>query len=497
MRKRSTILRSAISRNRRKRRGIGTVIGTLFFVLIVIIVLGIFVSIFNSFQNYVSVFESYTNQAQQNQQTEFSISSVNFVVPTPTLTGPNALSTSTAASATQYSSEGKVIFAQGLWWSFYSSGAAIVYRTSANGIAWSAATTVTSSSVSTVGYTFSIWLSGTTIYYALANQLNSKSFLWRYGTLNVGGTITWTISETSVSTTAKSSNYISITTDNSGNVWVAFPNTSGNVEVWEYKAGSWSSTDTVAGAVAMILPVTSGVVLIYGTGTTTTNVVSIITSATGSSWSGVVSPASDYALLLSSAYSSGNTVYFAGLASGGSGSGTGTVDFWSFTYGNAATSSQIVVQASVQTWYTSIASAISSTSLIFYGAGTNLYYSYSTDQGAVWSSQQTISTTETSLTGIASSNTGGGILWTSGSSSPYNVRFAFISASSSWQVTSTFQDSSSFAIHFISLYLYDVNTTSLVSHWDTNSSAPGVAGLFDQWAGAGQTISVTLTYNWT
>ena len=299
-----------MTRKKASKRGIGTIVGTMFFIIIVIMVMTILVSVFSSFSNYVQVFESYDQQIQQNHETSFSISSLNFVTPPLTSSSPVTVGTSTNQQANAYSNENKLLYAQGLWWLFYSSGSAIVCRTSANGLSWSAPVTVTTSATSSVGYTFSIWLSGTTIYYALSNNQVSGSFLWRYGTLNSGGTISWSIPESSVSlpNPARANNYISIVTDNSGNVWVALADNRGSVEVFSNLGGTWNRVNIVTGTVPILVPVTSGIVLIYGSGTTTTGTVYITTTVSGSSWTTSISPPSQYALLYCSAFSVGNLV---------------------------------------------------------------------------------------------------------------------------------------------------------------------------------------------
>ena len=499
-----------ITGRRGRRKGIGSIIGTLFFVLIAIIVLGIFITIFNSFSSYVQTFEGYSQQSQLNQETDFSLTSMNFAVPNPTLTGPSTVSTTTTQSAVEYSPQNKLIYADGLWWVFFSTGSGISYETSSTGTSWSAATSVTTSATSTTGMTFSIWLSGTTLYYVLSNAGSTSSFRWRYGTISASGTISWTISETAVTTAHTAEEYDAITVDGSGNVWVAlltYKSSSSTyyLEVWKYSGGTWTSEDAISGATVTsgtmpdLEPVTSGIVLIYGEAGSTTNTVTILTTATGATWSTAVSPASYYAMFYSSAISVGNTIYFVGLASGSTGSSSGTVDFWSFTYGASSTSAQTVISSTSAGWYTSIAQANSNTFIIYYGSGVDMYYVFSTDGMTNWSSQQTISTGESSLVGISSSNTGGGLVWVSGSSSPYNVRFAAVTASTQWQVTPTFQNNSPFAVQLVSFYLVDTTQNLLVAHWDVNSSGTDVTGLFSQWVGAGQSVSTTLTMSstWT
>ncbi len=132
----------------------------------------------------------------------------------------------------------------------------------------------------------------------------------------------------------------------------------------------------------------------------------------------------------------------------------------------------------------------SKTLLVFYGSGTTLYEESSTNYGVSWSSAQTVSSSETSITGITSAETSAGVLWTSGSSSPYNVRFAALPALSA-------VSSSPFTVHLISLYVLDTTTNTLI-HYDTNSSGTGVTGSFDYEIAAGETMSIPLSnFAWT
>ena len=399
-------------------------------------------------------------------------------------------------TANGYSFQDKLEYSQGFWWIFYSDGTNIVYVSSPDGTTWTTPTTVTSSPDATNGYDFSIWVSGTTIYYILTSKGVSSSFLWRYGTLQSTGTIGWSIAETSVSTTNVVYSCDSIITDSSGNVWASVSTSGGfntHIEVWKYSASAWSKIDDLstfpADEVSILEPLTSGVALIYGEGGVTAPV-NIITSATGSSWTSPVSPASDYLLDSSAATEISNTVYFVGLASPSAGVTTGTVNIWSFAYGSSSTSLETKLQGTSSTWSASISSEPSKTLLIFYGAGTSLYALSSLNFGVSWSATSTVSSSETSATEIIAGDGGDGVMWLSGSSSPYNVRFA------SYSLLETV-NSSPFAVHMISLYILNTASESLV-HFDANSSATGVSGLFDQEIGAGEMMTVPIgTFSWT
>ncbi len=325
-----------------------------------------------------------------------------------------------------------------------------------------------------------------------------SSFVWRYGTLNSGGTISWSISQSSITTTGTTDYYSSIIADTSGNVWVAVNSIEGSnnnhIEVWEHLsgagAGSWNKITDISSlpsdATPILVPLSSGgVALIYGTGGKT-GPVFIVTSTTG--WSTSVSPASNYAMFDSSAVAIGNTIYFAGLASSATGSTTGTVNFWSFTRGQLATSGETVLQGTSNSWSVAL-SEVSTTLIVFYGSGSNLYYISSQNLGSSFSTSQAISSSETSLTGLNSGYSSFGLSWTSGTASPFNVRFASLGVL-------TVSNNSPFAIQVVSLYIYNPATTALV-HFDANASAQGVSGQFDYWIGSARSINVPLTFSWS
>ena len=399
------------------------------------------------------------------------------------------------SSATSYSFERKLVYSQSLWWAFFSDGTNMVLETSADGSIWSNATIISTSSATTSGYDFSIWQSGNTIYYVLADSGASNSFLWRYGTMLSSGSITWSIPETTVTTTNRVYSFNSIVTDASGNVWVALNTNDGtntHISVWKYAGGSWSKVDDVSpvatDTVPILVPISGGVALIYGSGGTT-QTVKVTASATGSIWSTAVSPASYYKMDYSSATSIGNTLYFVGLASASTGAVSGTVKFWSFTFGAGQTSPETQLNATVSPWLTSISEEASRTLIVFYGSGSNIYDLYSVNAGATWYPRTTISSTESSITGLTSIYAGTGVIWTSGTAVPFNVRFADLPSV-------TISNNSPFPVHMISLYIYNPNTNAVV-HFDTNTSATGVTGSFDYWLGAGETVSVPLpSYTW-
>ncbi|MGI0080398.1 MAG: hypothetical protein ACRECH_12330, partial [Nitrososphaerales archaeon] len=194
-----------------------------------------------------------------------------------------------------------------------------------------------------------------------------------------------------------------------------------------------------------------------------------------------------YALFDSSATAIGNTVYFAGLASSSTGATTGTVNSWNFVNGGSSTSAETTLQSSVSSWVASISQS-SNTLLVFYASGASVYVVYSTNSGVSWGLTQTLSGNESAVTGLTSTYTGGGVIWTSGVSNPFSIRFASVSILS-------ITNNSPFSVHLVSLYIFASSINTLV-HFDIDSSASGVSGVFDYWLGAGETMSIPLSFVW-
>jgi hypothetical protein len=482
---------------RNTRKGVSTIIGTLFFVIIVFSTIVFFIVMFDSFNNYATTVKAINQQQIANSETHISISNFTF----GSSSGISSPGTTSASTSTSNSAERKILFSQGLWWIFYSngisgSGRAILLQTSADGSSWSGTTSVTTtgstSSGAGFGYDFSLWQSGSTVYYAL---VSGSSIYWNHGTMSSSGSISWT-GESSTRTTNTVNEYDSIITDRQGNIWVAVNTVKGGtyyIEVWEYVSGTWNQADLVSSGVTtttvpILLPTLNGVALIYGSGTTTGTVyITYTTDAAPTTWSSPISPPSNYAIGSSSATEIGNTIYFAGLASSSTGTSTGTVNFFTYTIGATSTSSETVLSSTVSGWQVAI-SQVSQTIQIFYGSGSNLYQLFSVNEGLSFSSPLSVSTSQNSLAGLTSVYSGEGVAWISGTS-PFNLEFFALSAT-------TLLNTSPFPVHFVSLYIQD-STNNALYHFDVSSSSPDVSGVFDYWAPSGETITVPESFGWT
>jgi hypothetical protein len=145
------------------------------------------------------------------------------------------------------SPERKLFYSSGHWWAFWEdnlSPSNFVYSSSSDEVTWSSPTVI-AAGLSYGCECTSVWVSGGTVYYAIAN--GSNYFDYNSGTLNAGGTIAWS-GQTKVTTEYNTQGSISIITDALGDPWVAAYTESGSAgaspqytEVYEDSGGVWSA----------------------------------------------------------------------------------------------------------------------------------------------------------------------------------------------------------------------------------------------------------------
>jgi len=191
---------------------------------------------------------------------------------------PSVVSTSASAAATYLPFQRKSFYANGRFWVFYSDGSNIVYRTSTDGTSWTDATTVASASA---GSYFSIWFDGTYIHYART----LSGLYYRRGTPNSDGSITWSASEQSVPTTYGSPSTPFVSVDSDGYAWIGYQDKAAALQIFPYVTksgnndGTWGSTpsgfpyqlSTTAsmGWRIIVIPLTAGKMLVLYAYTTT------------------------------------------------------------------------------------------------------------------------------------------------------------------------------------------------------------------------------------
>lgn len=307
---------------------------------------------------------------------------------------------------------------QNLWWTLYSNGTDVVYRTSPDGVTWSPPILVR-----TPGADLAVWAKGEMLYYAATEREGNSTtpyFFYRYGELEPNGTIAWSTAETRVQTQYPlSSYYNSITVDDSGNVWFAGTVESSNASLEVYRNSGngtgWVQTKVISGglesSIGSFVPLASGVALIYGgfpdTCCQESPIYITVTSNGGVTWSPPVSPPSrDYYMSYSSAVSIGDTIYVVAPTQS-----DWALRFWTYTYEANSTSPETTIATAP------VADSLSEFDGILvatFVSNSTVYERISTDLGIHWSSPLVISGDEPYATSMTSTLSGDfGTLWDS------------------------------------------------------------------------------------
>ena len=356
------------------------------------------------------------------------------------------LGNSSTVSAVDGNEARKVFQALGLTWVFYTDGNNLVYQTVNGSDSLVSSPTVVGPEA--IGWHFSVWYDrpSNTLYYvstdaqdiivpetnqtqgdcqqggygvsviATSNStsgsvtatMNTTSatvstmecavsgFTYGWGTLTSGGAIDWTVSQDFMQGTGTDATNPYIY-GNGAQVWVSLQTNGGvNVEVWKFdgdNSSGWSKVDEVytpLGSMNEILPLKSGIALVYAVGglylaprfsemyvTTTTD--------GGATWSAPVSTGDNSSI--QNALSVGNTVYVVGIDSIGN---VSQVIFWSYTMG-ASSFTQAQVIASGYS-YPFISTDGNSSLVISYMDNFSVYIRTSTDLGGSWGPQTLVAT---------------------------------------------------------------------------------------------------------
>ena len=355
------------------------------------------------------------------------------------------LGNSSTVSAVDGNEARKVFQALGLTWVFYTDGNNLVYQTV--NVSDSLVSSPTVVGPEAIGWHFSVWYDrpSNTLYYVSTdaqdimvpetNQTqgdcqggygvsaiqtsNSTSgsvattmtttpatvsamecavsgFTYGWGTPTAGGTIDWNVSQSFMQGTGTDATNPYIY-GNGAQVWVSLQTNGGaNVEVWKFDGGnssSWSKVDEVStplGSMNEILPLKSGIALVYAVGglylaprfsemyvTTTTD--------DGATWSTPVSTGDNSSI--QNALSVGNTVYVVGIDDTGDAS---QVIFWSYTMGASAFTPVQVIASGYS--YPFISTDGNSSLVVSYIDNFSVYIRTSTDLGGSWGPQTLVAT---------------------------------------------------------------------------------------------------------
>jgi hypothetical protein len=325
----------------------------------------------------------------------------------------------------------------------------MVYATSTDGSTWTSPATVRAA---TDGYMFSVWFDGTYLHYAYAS---STSIYYRRGTPNTDGTITWSATEQTVSTTYNSANYPMISVDSNGYVWVGYRDYTGTF-YYPYviksgkNDGTWGTTPTgfpyrlsISGSSdwrASIVPLTSGKMLaVYACTVKTVKA----NKWDGSAWgTEVATTSSIYNGSYHSAVAQGDDAHLVFLKSTGY-----DILYVKYTYSSNSFGTETTLKAGATSTSTPVISIDPSTNDLYVFAATkttgtpsgwtadHIYYIKYTASSGTWGSwTDWIDETTEVLTGAdmltcfyKAYDSKIGLEYMTKTASPYNIRYAFLS----------------------------------------------------------------------
>lgn len=174
--------------------------------------------------------------------------------PLPTYATTRTVVTTTTAQngwVANYPWERKVFRANGLYWLFYgaNNGSNLQqYRTSADGVTWSSATTVrnTTASGNGLGHRIGYWHDGTYVHYGACDAGDGDDIVYRRGTTNSDGTITWSAAEQTILNVDASHacGYATVTVDSTGHPWVSVMYASAPSWTAPYKSRTYKASTT-------------------------------------------------------------------------------------------------------------------------------------------------------------------------------------------------------------------------------------------------------------
>ena len=362
----------------------------------------------------------------------------------------STVGTSTSAAALAYPHQRKDFYANGRFWVFWSNGTNLVYATSTDGTTWSSATSVRAC---TLGLYFSVWFDGTYLHYAYAA---GASIYYRRGTPNSDGTITWSAVEQTVATTYSKANYPMVSADSNGYVWIGYNDYDGTnhypfVIKSGNKDGTWGTTPTgfpyqlsttsASYWVATPVPLTSGKMLIVYAYDGS----SIYAKRwNGSAWGTEVATGNIVLMgIYHSAVAQGDDVHIAFFTSGN------YIIYVKYTYSTNSFGTETTLQTTASGIYAApnICIDTATNNLYVFWAGyptaNHIYYrkytaSTSTWETAVnWITETSLSANDKIRCFYQSYGNYIGVIYTTGTASPYSVKFAYLTLVTAVTVTVT------------------------------------------------------------
>jgi len=351
----------------------------------------------------------------------------------PTIVGSTITNTPTA-----YSFQRKTFWANGRFWVFYDGGGGayvdIAYKTSTNGITWSGATEICHDCANT-GYYFSVWFDGTYVHYVRRLGPN----YYRRGIPNSDGTITWSDIEQTVNVQFTTSTHAPfVSTDSNGYPWIGYNDYNQGsgiaypvVVKSNLSNGTWQTatgfpyilnTTFTGDSDVSLIPLTNGRMLaIYGMSGQTLR----MKSWNSTNWGTEV--ATTNTITYYSAVAQGDDVHIVFM----SGS---TVYYTFYNYTSNSLSSESVYGSATAT-SAPVLSIDTNNNLYSFWAGSNTYPNYiyyrkyngtNWEDAVSWLTSEVLTSNDLLTSFYKDYGNKIGLAFSSGTSSPYNVKFDFL-----------------------------------------------------------------------
>jgi hypothetical protein len=326
-------------------------------------------------------------------------------------------------------SQKKTFFCSGnnRWYAWYYDGSNFGWKTSPDGADWTGTFTAYAASSSAF---CDVWYDepNNKICVARTTATSGQNY-YKQGTPNSDGSITWdSVSEYVFNSVDALSSGLNVVKDSAGYPWVSYKDSANNEKVVKATAtdgSSWGSPTTLWANRATgserikILPLTGGKML-------------AISSASGLVFQSRLFDGSTWATAVNASTSTPYTFeYFDAVADGDNAhlvfvDGSLTVLYVKYTYGTGWGSQETVETATLYWYHPSVTLKSTDKVRVFYLKSATTIKYRDRDAGA-WQTAVTISSTEASMTCLSSSfkafSSKFSVIWKSGASSPYNVRF--------------------------------------------------------------------------
>jgi len=363
---------------------------------------------------------------------------------------PVTVDNSTSDMAVMVPSQRKLFYAAERFWIFYTDGSDLVYKSSSDGLSWTARSA--SQGALSSGDGMSIHFDGTYVHYARTTSTNNAPLYYRRGIPNADGTMTWSATEQVAVAQATGVRYLypSISADSRGRALISYHYEKQNGHAGEgpyvtksgNNDGTWGSTptgfpyeltaDSESAWYTTVHGLTADKVAVTFADDTNIKGVSVRTYD-GANWNSIQTTVSNPQS--GSGYSTvaqGDDIHIALLKTA-----TNDILYCKYTYfTNTLDSEYTLFRSATSSSFPTLSSTLNNDLYCFWpGAPTASHVYYTRMISGVWDTDYTDWLIEANLTvsgGVSSffDQNGSnyiGLTWETGSGSPYNVRFAAVS----------------------------------------------------------------------